>query len=348
MTDTLTDLADRFADARGVPADAEWARLAAARLVLEGVRVELARRALDDALEQVAESGEGPEELYGAPLTWVRGQREQWREDGVPVSEAPGVTPARELVLGTLVGAASIAVLLFLVRVLGWQWRESYTWPLLLAPVLLAGAGQVVRAVHEHALRAGSQRTAVLAALGALLVLAVGIAAFFLGTRDALVVEASTLGLLVSAAVHATLAIVVGRLWPERDAPPVGGDDGDDDTWFGELAAALRQRGDMTDRRVRQVLAETRAHAAESGVPVAEEFGPAAGYAARFPADEPVAARRRAWFTTAVAVVPAGFLVAYVVEEGWRWGTPHLSTLLWLLLAGGLAVSAWRRVLRSR
>lgn len=347
MTDTLTDLADRFADARGVPADAEWARTAAARLVLEGVRVELARDALGDALVQVSETGEGPEELYGAPLAWVRAQRELWREDGEPVSEPPGVASARELVLGTLIGATAIPVFLFLVRVLGWEWRESYTWPLLLAPLLLAGAGQAVRAVHERVLRTASQRAAVLAALGALVVLAVAIAAFFLGTRDALVVEGSTVGLLVSAAVHGTVAAVVGRLWPERAAPPARTGE-DDSAWFAELAGALRQRGDMTDRRVQRVLAETRAHAAESGVPVAEEFGRAAEYAARFPADEPVAARRRAWFTTAVAVVPAGFLVSYVVEDGWRWGAPHLSSLLWLLLAGGLAVSAWRRVLRAR
>lgn len=351
MADPVLDLADDFATARGVPHDAEWARTAAARLVLDGVRPELALRGLTKAREQVAGVGESPEELFGHPIEWVREQRETWREEGEPLTEPPRTTPVRELAMVSLVGAAWIAVVILVVSLVQREWRQTFTWPLLLAPLLLATTGQLVRGVYERVGRARSQRAAVVAGALVLAVVAVGLAAFFLGTRDAVVFEASTLWLLASAAVHVVLAVLLARLWraPQgRDAatgPVVAQDDA---AWLAELGATLRQRGDMTDRRVEQVLAETRAHAAEAGTPVVTEFGPAAEYAARFPADEPVAARRRAWFYSVLSLVPAALLVTYTVEEGWRWGSPHLTALLWLLLAGGAALAAWRRVLRSR
>ncbi|PYG02133.1 hypothetical protein SAMN05216184_101603 [Georgenia satyanarayanai] len=350
MADPVLDLADDFATARGVPDDVEWARTAAARLLLEGVRPALARRGLAAAREQVAETGESPGELFGHPLEWVSEQREAWRAEEEPLTEPPRATPVRELALVSLVGAAWIAVLILVVALVQREWRQPYTWPLILAPLLLATAGQVLRGVYERVGRARSQRAAVVATGLGLVVLAVGIAGFFLGTQDAVVVEASTLWLLASAAVHAALAVLLARLWPapqRRDvtAAPASSSDV---AWFAELGATLRQRGDMTDRRVEQILAETRGHAADAGTPVAAEFGPAAEYAARFPADEPVAARRRAWFFSALSLAPAALLVGYTLEEGWRWGSPHLSALLWLLLAGGAAVAGWRRVLRSR
>ncbi|MBD8061290.1 hypothetical protein [Oceanitalea stevensii] len=343
MADRVLDLADDFLTARGVPDDVEWARTAAARLVLEDVRPDLARRALTAAREQVAATGESPADLFGEPVEWVREQR----EDGEPVTEPPRATPARELAMASLLGAAWIAVLILVVSLLQREWRQTYTWPLLLAPLLLATAGQLVRAVYERVGRARSQRAAVVAAGLVLVPAAVVLALFFLGTRDAVVVEASSLWLLVSAAVHVALCVLLARLWP-APAPRTAVAEPGDAAWFAELGATLRQRGDMTDRRVEQILAETRAHAQDAGTPVAAEFGPAAEYAARFPADEPVAARRRAWFFSALSVVPAALLVGYTLEEGWRWGSPHLSALLWLLLAGGTAVASWRQVLRAR
>lgn len=350
MADTIHDLADDFLTARGVRDDVEWARTAAARLVLEDVRPTLARRGLAEAREQVAETGESPAELFGDPLEWVREQRAAWREDGEPVTEPPTATPARELAMASLLGAAWIAVLILVVSLLQREWRQTYTWPLLLAPLLLSTAGQVVRGVYERVGRARSQRAAVVAAVLVLVAAAVVLALFFLGTKDAVVVEASSLWLLASAAVHVVLCIALARLWPEPQRTVTGGPAvrQDDAAWLAELAATLRQRGDMTDRRVEQILAETRAHATEAGTTVADEFGPAAEYAARFPADEPVAVRRRAWFFTALSLVPAALLVTYTVEEGWRWASPHVTALLWLLLAGGTAVASWRRVLRPR
>ncbi|WP_454083677.1 hypothetical protein [Georgenia sp. Marseille-Q6866] len=347
MADTVLDLADDFLTARGVPDDVEWARTAAARLVLEDVRPDLARRGLTAAREQVAATGESPADLFGDPVEWVREQREAWREDGEAVTDPPRATPARELAMVSLLGAAWIAVLILVVSLVQREWRQTYTWPLLLAPLLLATVGQLVSAVYERVGRARSQRAAVVAAGLVLVPAAVVLALFFLGTKDAVVVEASSLWLLVSAAVHVALCVLLARLWPApvpRTAVAEPGDAG----WLAELGATLRQRGDMTDRRVEQILAETRAHAEDAGAPVAAEFGPAAEYAARFPADEPVAARRRAWFFSVLSVVPAVLLVGYTLEEGWRWGSPHLSALLWLLLAGGTAVASWRRVLRSR
>ncbi len=350
MADPVLDLADDFATARGVPHDVEWARTAAARLVLDGVRPELALRGLAAAREQVAAVGEPPEELFGHPVEWVREQRETWREEGEPLTEPPRATPVRELAMASLVGAAWIAVLILVVSLVQGEWRQSFTWPLLLAPLLLASASQLVRGVHERVGRRRSQRAAVVAAALVLAAVAVGLAAFFLGTKDAVVLEASTFWLLGSAAAHLTLAVLLARLWPAPQRPAAAGPvvPQGDAAWLAELGATLRQRGDMTDRRVEQILAETRAHAAEADTPVETEFGPAAEYAARFPADEPVAVRRRAWLYSLISVVPAALLVTYTVEEGWRWGSPHLTALLWLLLAGGMAVAGWRRVLRPR
>ncbi len=349
MPETLAEVVETFPAARGVPDDVGWARTAAARFLLDDAPEDLASAALAGVAAQVAETGESPEELWGDPVEWAREQRRAWRADGLAAAPTAAAGP-RELVLATIIGAASIEVMFFVVSTISRTWTQQLSAPRLLAPVLLSGAGQVVRAVYERVLRARSQRAAVISVGVTLVLLAPLIAAVFLGTRDRLLGEVSTFWLLAIAAGYGAVAVLVARVWRPKasrggrtDARRVPGDE----AWLIELAGELRQRGDMTDQQVRRVVAEARDHATDAGQPLHEEFGGAAAYAARFAPDERVASRRRAWFFSVLAVLPAGLLVAYVVEDGWRWGSPHLSASLWLALNVVLAVTSWRSVRRA-
>ena len=58
---------DGFREARGSADDRAWAERAYYRLFRDDVRSSAAARALDQALDLVRESGEGPEELFAGP-----------------------------------------------------------------------------------------------------------------------------------------------------------------------------------------------------------------------------------------------------------------------------------------
>ncbi|MDO5635447.1 MAG: hypothetical protein Q4G34_11355 [Micrococcus sp.] len=117
----------------------------------------------------------------------------------------------------------------------------------------------------------------------------------------------------------------------------------DDHAWAREIAGLLRVHAGLTDRRVREVVAEARAHAKDSGVRVAEEFGPPASYAARFRTDKNATLRRRAWGFTAIFAVVIVIQVSSAIEDGtlnwWRVGLIVIMALF--------TVSAWRDVRRE-
>lgn len=351
----LVAIARAFAAARGVPGDADWARTAAARFVLDDVREDLAHAALVDLLPQIAETGESPEELFGESAEWARERVAVWREEGVAVTEPRRPATARQLVLASLTGAAYISVLIFVFTLVSGSLVQAFGIPLAVTPLLLGAAGQAFRAVYDRVLLARSHRAAVASAATALVLMAGAIAGFLLATADQVTAEVSAFWLLAVATGYGAAAALVGRMWPEGRGPaplavgadPVGTPQ-DDEAWFDELAAALRGRGDMTDAHVRRMIAETRDHAADAARPLIQEFGPPAAYAARFPARETASARRSAWLWSALSMVPAGLLVSYVVEDGWRWGSPHLSAIVWLAACLVLAGMSWRTALSPR
>lgn len=108
------------------------------------------------------------------------------------------------------------------------------------------------------------------------------------------------------------------RRAPEPDAP-------DDARWAMELTEILRRRHSMSGARVRGIVAEAHAHAAEAGRPVHEEFGTPEEYAARFTPD---VLRRSRWRSGALAALAVAGGV--MLLDGFDWSA-----------AGVTAVAAW-------
>lgn len=70
------------------------------------------------------------------------------------------------------------------------------------------------------------------------------------------------LGFLGAVVAYALLAWATALVWPARPARTAAPHD--DASWYDALGAALRSRGDLTDSRVKEILAEARSHAQEA------------------------------------------------------------------------------------
>lgn len=152
--------------------------------------------------------------------------------------------------------------------------------------------------------------------------------------RDHLVATASTwyLGLLMMACV------LMGRLFDSvlpEDPPRTWGTPRTDAEWLGVSAGVLRLRADMTEERVRTIVAEAQSHCAEADSTLQEEFGRPEDYAAQFPKDEINRLRRNAWAYTALTGL--GAILAVLFVTGW---SGVLLTLLW----GVRAVGEWKKL----
>lgn len=332
---------NRVEAARREPADGQWAWQAVGSMVIEDVVEERIVDALDEAADRIAESQESPEELFGSPLAWDRDQRARWREEGLVVTAEPRTT-GRDLVLETFVMSSLFAGLFFLYMVLSASWGDPFTLSLALAPLLLAAACRAVEAVFTRQRRARSQRWGVIGAvatIGASTAAIVGV--FSVGNAVVLGVNV-LLGLLGVAAISVVVAWVTAKIWPapqQRSADPAPSSERE---WLDALGMALRARGDITDARVQEIVAEAQSHAQESERPLSEEFGQPAGYADQFAPAPHVRRRRTAGVLTAVAGLIGGYNVIALIEDSASWWGAA-----WFGVASLLAIFEWRKVARG-
>lgn len=347
---TIDDIVAPFTAARGDDSDAEWARTAAARFILDETREDLARNSLSALLPQIVETQEPPGSLYGDPLEWVQDQYRTWREQGITARAPRTPTSARDLVVDSLTRACVFSVVFGLISLVSGLQTEVFRLPMVLAPLLLAAASTALSAVFERQLRTHAFPGAVAAGLGALLLAVLAITGFFFATRDVVLFEANTLVWFAIATGFGGIGWVTAGLWPERHTTPAspsvtreaGTEVHDDVEWLAELTAALRGRGDMPEPRIQHIVTEAHQHGIDARNPLSLEFGDPASYAARFEPDPGVKHRRRAWFWSALSIAPAGLLASYVAEDGWAWRSPYISTSLWLILIVSLAAYHWR------
>ena len=164
----LTDVFDRFAQARGLEEDAAWARLAAWTLADEHhARVDAIRVALEDALARLQSVGEHADDdafandgmpagdLLGEPSEWAASCAERWREDGIDAFDGgsvPFLTLRDVVVYGLGFGSAFASVLwvLLLLAVRGWD--SGVVWRSLLPAVPSAAGGDDVAGMSMNAL----------------------------------------------------------------------------------------------------------------------------------------------------------------------------------------------------
>lgn len=335
--------------ARGSEKDRDCALHLVGVLVVDGVSTPAARRHLRRAVEAVEKSGEGPDELFGTPVEFAAQMRADAAEAGEPIVDSTPDVSWRDVPVVGFTVAAVISVLFFVVWLVRDGLTTDYSWGLLLAPALMSLVGVGAMALWERLLPRVSRLVAVLAA-GAAFVVVVGGLAWWLvtGGGTETLFTGSTFWLLALAPVHAALAWLANRVLPDErpaaSAPPAHLDD---DAWARELAGTLRLRMQLTDARIREIVREAQAHAAEAGRPLAEEFGTPAGYAARFAKDDVAGKRRLAWFFTALAGLVLLSNVAGAVEDGAidAWG---IAQILVFTLVVGVSWREYRAAVRRR
>jgi hypothetical protein len=139
----------------------------------------------------------------------------------------------------------------------------------------------------------------------------------------------------VPVAVVCALLSTAWRRWTDTWPPVASPAAVDADEWSRQLAALLRERYWLSDTRVRSIVAEAQAHAAEAGRSLHEEFGRPEEYAAGFVPD--LARRSRLTLTFYLTVVA---LNLFGVLIGWSWQS--------LVVAAGFTWLAWREYQRYR
>lgn len=334
--------------ARGIEEDRDWALLLVGVFVVDGVSTAAARRHLRRAAEAVAQSGEGPDELFGTPVEFAAQMRADAAEAGEPIVDSTPDASWRDVPVVGFTVAAAISVLFFVVWLVRDGLTTEYSWGLLAGPVLMSLLGVGAMTLWERLLPRVSRLVAVLAA-GAAFVVVGGLAGWLVtGGGTETLFTGSTFWLLALAPVHAALAWLANRVLPEaRPVATSSADPLDDDAWARELAGTLRLRMQLSDARIREIVREAQAHAADAGRPLAEEFGAPAGYASRFAKDGVAGKRRMAWFFTALAGLVVLTNVAGAVEDGGidAWS---VAQILVLVLVVGVSWREYRAAVRRR
>lgn len=339
---TIPAAIQRIEEARNQPADGTWAWHAVGSMVMEDVVEQRIVEALNETADQLAESQESPESLFGSPRAWDREQRARWREEGLAITAASRTT-ARDLVVETFVISGLFAGLFFLYMVISASWGDRFTLSLALAPLLLAAACRATEAVFSRVRRARSQRWGVLAAVATIGVSTAAIVGIFSLTSPVDLSINVLLGLLCVAVISVFLAWATAKVWPEPQQHASRATPSTEHEWLDALGTALRARGDITDARVHSIVTEAQAHARESELPLSEEFGQPADYADRFQPAPHVRHRRMAWMYTCVAVLIAIYNIIALIEGAATWWGGA-----WFAVAAVSAALEWRRVTSER
>ena len=345
--ETLDAVAGYFRHARGEQSDEDWARAAAVRLVLDDVRAPLIREALFELVPVLEDAQEPAEDLFGDAIGWAREKQADWRSDGVPARAATGPRSLPAFVHGAFVGAAAATPAFALLRMFADGWTLDFTLALVIFPLFLSMGVFGFLALWNWLVPRRSRGTAIALTALALIGFSAAVASSFALLHGVLLWRGSGFWLLAVAAGYGLLAAGTRWLWPEPPPPDLKPQVEGDLGWKRVLAASLRERGDITERRIRAIIADAESHSAQSQRPLAEEFGSPASYAARFAPDMAIRARREAWGWTAVAVAPVVVFVLYVFEDGWHWQARFLALALWFVGAAVVAATKWRRAAAS-
>ena len=292
MAEARTPLAtihDEFGRARGEHRDSAWAYGVSWRLMRRDVEPDQVGEVLKEALALVQETQESPEVLFGTPDEHADALYDRWVEEGrLHLWDASRMTWAQVPSWG--LGLAAFLSLGLMVAFLA-NGETSRTWTLgmIAIPVGIGFGVAATWAAWDSLLRSRGTAAAAVGAGGTLASASIVTAMLNEWSKAHPLGHASTWSYLWVAAVCAMAAVTWSRWRRPRSAPePTGITDVDE--WSRELAAILRGRHGLGDARVRTIVGDTHAHAADAGRSVQEEFGTPEDYAARF---EPDRARKR-------------------------------------------------------
>ncbi|TFH98538.1 hypothetical protein [Micrococcus lylae] len=322
----LRDLVDSFADVRGREEDADWARRADGNLAVAQVTPAHRHRLLARAHSVAVEAQESLDELFGLPEDWAAEVQEEAAAEGTSLTDSSATSAADVFSVGFVLASVA-SVLALVLTLIADGLTTDLSLGLLLLPAVIGLGGVGVFWAWDRLQR----RLASVVAFGVVLVLAGALIALtalvMLALGEILFAGISSFLWLAPAAVYAGLAWLAARALPDAAADQ-GATPQTDDEWAARLAYLLRSRADVPEHRVTEAVAEARAHTAESGTTLAEEFGSPASYAARIPRDRVHHARNRAAVLTVAMTLVVGMLFGVLVPSG------DVSWVHWLVVAG--------------
>ena len=335
MAEAKTPLAvihDEFERARGEDLDGVWAYAVSWRLLRRDVEPDQVCEGLKEALSLVKETQESPDVLFGEPAEHADALYDRWVEEGrLHLWDAARATWP-EVPSSGLAWSAFFSVAFLVTFLLDGETSRTWTLGMIVLPVGMGLALVALVTVWDTTLRSRGFGSAAVAATATLVVCSTVVALVNEWSKAYSLGFASTWWYVVVAAACALLS-TTWRRWLDARPVPVPEGIADVDEWSRELAAILRGRYTMADARVRTIIGDAHAHAADAGRTVQEEFGPPEEYAARFAPDLQRKLRLEAAFFSALGVAAAVAMV-----DGVAWWNVGL-----VLLCSWWAVRAWRR-----
>lgn len=292
MAEAKTPMAvlhEQFDQARGDDMDGVWAYAVSWRLMRRDVEPDQVCEGLEEALALVRETQESPRDLFGTPDEHSHALYDRWVEEGrLHLWDAGSITwpevPAWGLGTGSFFSVAFMVTFLL-------DGRTTLTWTagLVLLPVGIGVGTAAVGATWDALLRSRGTAAALVGSVAVVASCSIAVATVNEWSKAHPFSTGSTWLYLWVAGVCALLAAALGRWADARPATTTGISDVDD--WSRQVAAILRGSYSLADVRVRTIIGDAHAHAADAGRTVEEEFGTPEDYAARFVPD--VARRRR-------------------------------------------------------
>ncbi|MGP9817638.1 hypothetical protein ACT3UA_15260 [Glutamicibacter sp. 363] len=346
----LTGLIEEFRAARGAESDVEWLRTVAGRLMLDDVKLSTAKEALIKLLPVLRDAQEPAEDLFGDPKVWAKDQQERWQQSGTPAYDRHELLSTGQFTQAVCFSATLIAVAVTIVALIDDGWTAPLSWMMFALPFFLAAATIGLVQVWNLAVRKFTRLmamvwTAVTLIVGTLALS--GLTVLMQGSAG----TGSVFWYLAPAPLYVLFHYAIGVVLKRKPKTvmhlaPVAATTQDE--WVGELQGNLRLRGDLSDRRIRVIVNETRAYAAEAEASLHEEFGTPASYAASFTPNASYRARRAAWAWTAGSTLIAALILVSILnaQSFLTWQTAIFAALL--IGTACYAVQSWRASFKNQ
>ena len=352
-SDTKIDLAKlikEFHAARGQEDDVDWVRTAAGRLMLDGVKVSAAKKAFTELLPVLNDAQEPAEELFGDPKVWAKEQQEHWQQSGTPAQDRYQLYSFKRLTQTICFSASLLSVVVTIVALIDDGWTTKLSWAMFGLPLFFTTIPVGLAQFWNLAVR---KFTRLMAMLWTAMILAVSVI-----TLAGLIIAlqgspgtASVLWYLAPVPMYALFYYLIEKLAKRNYLAPRSTSSKTEvathEEWISQLQENLRLRDDLSDRRIRVIIEDTRAFAVDAKASLPAEFGTPESYAASFAPNTSFRARREALGWTVGSVLIALLLLVSIdnAQSLFSWQ----SVVFAALLVGAIcyAVQGWRRSFKN-
>lgn len=268
--------------ASGSPQDRDWFESAFATFALAYVKAEVSVGALIPLIQQLEESGQSAQELYGSPREWALAKIETWREEGREIFTTDEPMTLKEILVAVLSAGSVFSFLTWIVCLLPSDRPSDQPLGFYFLPPVLGASTLAVGWIFQGVQKKWGFAAACLATGLSAIVCALTIAFTLFASYEIYTqTYPNWLHLLVALGL-AALATAAGFLLPSpRQEVDLEEEQNyqEDGTWLARFKQELYARGDISDARVKEEVARVEEHASQSGRSYLEEFGHPQSYA---------------------------------------------------------------------